>query len=74
LKEGFERKQQRRQNKEIIQKRTNTDKKTYISKKDEDKAIITIEKERGKKDSKNNSKENKIKILYSLLTRWGRGI
>ena len=46
-----------------------TDQKTYISKKDEDTARITIQKERGKKDSKKkNSKENKIQILYCLLT------
>jgi len=51
------------------QKRTNKDQKTYIGKKDEDKARITIEKEIGKKDSKKkNSKENKIKILCSLST------
>jgi hypothetical protein len=42
-------------------RRTNTDKETYISKKDEDKARITIDIERGKKDSKKKKgKENRI--------------
>lgn len=52
LKEGLKAKQQRREKKESRQKRANTDQKTYVSKEDEDKARITIEKERGKKDQK----------------------
>jgi len=76
LKEGFKRKQERREKKERRQKRTNRDQRTYISKNDEEKARITIDKERGKKDSKKkDSKENKIIILYSMVTnaKYGQG-